>query len=346
IAKTQRIDGTVEVPVVGAERAPSLVAFLEQHGAEIVEAPDDPSAAVRDGELPFAVIIDEDYPENWRALRPATVELVFDASRNRDASRRRQVAGWMEAWNQEITQARLLVRGIDPGITRPVALQHVDVASARARGIHILGSLPMFFLLAAFVCAMNVAIDTTAGERERGSLEALLAHAVSTRALAIGKWMTAVIFDAIGLIAMLVVSMAVLRPERFEGLGVPVTFGLDEALGVLVVVLPLTFMAPALQMTVAVFSKSFKEAQTYLSLLIFVPMMPGFLLMVEAFEVASWMHSVPVLAQQVQILDLLRGDGVTSGHFFAGALATLAVGFVLVILVGHLLGREKIVLAR
>ena len=336
----------MEVPIVGAEHAPNLVAYLEQQGAEIVEAPADPAAAVREGDLGFALVIADDFAERWRELRSAEIELIYDTSRSRDTSRRRQVAGWVRAWDREVTELRLLARGIDPGITRPIDLKSVDVASARARGIQILGSLPMFFLLAAFVCAMNVAIDTTAGERERGSLEALLAHAVSPRALAVGKWATAVVFDILGLLAMLAVSMAVLRPERFEGLDVAVRFGVDEALGVLIVVLPLTLMAPALQMVVAVFSKSFKEAQTYLSLLIFLPMLPGFLLMVEAFEVESWMHAVPVLAQQVQILDLLRGDGVTSAHFFLGALGTIGVALAMVALVGHLLGREKIVLAR
>ena len=97
IAESQRIDGAVAVPIAGAERAPTLVAFLEQQGAEIVSVADDPAAAVRAGDLGFALVIADDYAERWRELRPAGVELVYDASRNRDTSRRRQVAGWVAA---------------------------------------------------------------------------------------------------------------------------------------------------------------------------------------------------------------------------------------------------------
>lgn len=346
LAKSRQSDGPLALPVVGADNAPRLVAFLEQQGAELVDPPADPAQAIRDGESDFVLVISDGYADDWSALRPATVQLLHDSSRSSGAGQLRKLRGWLESWSQRAAQHRLLLRGVEPSITNALAIERLDFASAKAQAARILGSMPVFFLLATFVCAMNVAIDTTAGERERGSLESLLTHAIPTRQLATGKWMAAVVLDILGLAVMLMLSIAVLRPERFEGLGVTVQFGRQEALAVFLVLLPLTLMAPALQMVMAIFAKSFKEAQTYLSLMIFVPMIPGFLLMTEVFDIAPWMHGVPVLAQQVQILDLMRGEAITTPQLLGGALATVATAALLVTLVGHLLGRERIVLAR
>jgi sodium transport system permease protein len=346
LAASQTSKGRLQVPFSGAERAPNLVAYLEQQGAEVVPAPADAEQAIRRGEVDFVIEVDSDYREDYLAMRPAEVRVLFDSARLSGQGQRQEVARWIQAWSIEVAQLRLLARGVDPAIARPIVLESRDFASQQARGARVLGSLPMFLLLAAFVCGMSVAIDTTAGERERGSLESLLAHGVSTRSLAIGKWITVVVFDLLGLVLTLLFSVFLLRPERFAGLGVAVRFEAAEAAGVLAVMLPMVFLAPALQMAVAIFSRNFKEAQTYLSLMLFVPMVPGFLLIAELLEVKPWMHWVPVLAQQIQILAIVRGDGVTSSQFFSAALVTLAAAALLVELVGSLLGRERIVLAR
>lgn len=346
VADRQRADGPLEIPLIGAERAPALVEWLEQQNARIVSAPADYERALRDGELDFVVEIDSEYGDHYRQLRPAVVRVAYDSSRLGGSSKRRRVVRFIQGWGSEVAQLRLLARGIDPSITQAIRIEQRDHASEQARGAQVLGSLPMFFLLSAFICGMNVAIDTTAGERERGSLETLLAHGVASISLAVGKWATAVAFNVLGVVVTVLVSLLLLRPERFEGLGVAVRFGPAEALGVLVIMLPVALLAPALQMSVAIFSRNFKEAQTYLSLLIFVPMVPGFLLLAEAIEVQPWMHWMPVFGQQLQLLDLMRGDTVGSGQFFAGALGTLALAFAFVVLVGRLLDRERIVLAR
>ncbi|MCG8462537.1 MAG: ABC transporter permease subunit, partial [Holophagales bacterium] len=301
LAERQVSEDGIEIPIAGAERAPSLVRFLEQQGASIVDPPPDPERAIRDGGVYFVVRIDPDYPEAMRRSSPGAVEILHDSSRMSGDSQRQKVIAWIQAWGSEVADLRLLSRGVDPAVTRPISVRMLDFASEQARAARILGSLPMFFLLAAFVCGMNVAIDTTAGERERGSLESLLAHGVPRHALAFGKWATAAIFTSTGVALTLAFSIFLLRPERFEGLGVSVRFGLEEAGGVLALMMPMALMAPALQMTVAIFSRNFKEAQTYLSMMMFLPMIPGFLLLAEVLEIEEWMHSVPVLAQQIQI---------------------------------------------
>jgi sodium transport system permease protein len=296
LAEERAMDGPLEVAFVGAERAPNLVDFLAAQGIVALEAPADVEEAVRRGEVDFAVRLAEDYGESFRTFEPAVVELVFDGSRERGFRDMRRVRDLVEAWSGQVAQQRLVLRGVDPRITRPVRVELRDFATPRARGVRVLGSLPMFFLLAAFFGAMNVAIDVTAGERERGSLESLLVHAISTRTLATGKWLATTVFGLLAVALTLAVSVVVFRPERFEGLGVRVDLGVADALAILCVLLPLVLLAPALQMLIAMFSKNFKEAQTYISLLLFVPMVPGFLLLLEVLDIVPWMHAVPVLA--------------------------------------------------
>ena len=338
IAGERAADGAVEVPLIGAEQAPNLVAFLEGQGIEIVEAPADAEGAVRRGEVDFVVRIAEDYGENFRTFEPAVVQILVDGSRDRGRRDLRRVERAVESWGGQVAQQRLALRGVDPTITRPVRVELQDFATPRARGVRILGSLPMFFLLAAFFGAMNVAIDVTAGERERGSLESLLVHAVSPRALAIGKWLATTVFGLLAVALTLVVSVGVFRPERFEDLGVRVDLGMADALAIFGVLLPLVFLAPALQMLIAMFSKNFKEAQTYISLMLFVPMVPGFLLLLEVLDIVPWMHGVPVLAQQIQILDVLRGDGVAAMELAFGAVTTLLAAVATVCLRGLVAG--------
>ena len=346
LADQQEADRIMQVPVLGGERVPALLDHLRAEGAEIIEAPTDYRQAVQSGDLPFVLVVSEDFVDQYQQLEPARLELLYDNSRSDGRGQRRRLERAIESWSTHVVTLRLLARGLDPRLVAPVELQRRDLATPSALGAQILGSLPMFFLLSAFVCGMSVAIDTTAGERERGSLESLLVHAAPTEALAIGKWLAAVLFNVAGLVFMLGVSILVLQPERFTSLGVAIRFGIPEAAAVLVVMLPLVIMVPALQMLMAIFARSFKEAQTYLSLLIFLPMIPGFMLLLDAFDITPWMHSVPVLAQQIQIVQLIRGEPVSQGAFFGAALTTLGTGALLVWLVGRLLGQERIVMSR
>ena len=345
LAKQMDVEGDVSAHVAGGERAPSLVAYLQQQGVTVLDPPADTELAVENEDVDFVVVIPDDFGDDWRGMVPARIEMHFDSTRNSGTVGRKRVEQWLQQWASQVASQRLMLRGVDPRLMAPLKVEHVDYATPEARGVEILGSLPMFFLMATFICAMNVAIDVTAGERERGSLEFLLTHSVPTSALAVGKWMAAVVFNIVGVVAMLVISVLVLKPERFEGMGVQVQFGFNEAVGVLAIMAPLVLMAPALQMVLSIFAKSFKEAQTYLSLMMFVPMMPGFLLMVEALEIEPWMHVLPILGQQIQILDLMSGAAVGSTDFFLAAGGTLMLTGFLVWWVGVLFGREKIVLA-
>ncbi|HWM91554.1 MAG TPA: ABC transporter permease [Thermoanaerobaculia bacterium] len=349
LARSTSDDGPLRLTVSGSEHAPSLIRYLEQNGVEVVRPPAPPASihsAVRSGDLLMALMIPKDYTKDFRASKPARVELVYDASRSDSRSPVRRVEALVQRYGTQIAGLRLAARGVSPQVAQPVRLAQIDLSTAASRAALALGTLPIFLLMAAFVSAMNIAIDTTAGERERGSLEPLLVHAVPRTDLVAGKWMAASLFNLLGMALTLLVSFLVLRWDRLEELDVPVALSPGDTLRLFGLLIPLALFAPALQMLISLFARSFKEAQTYLSLLIFVPVIPGFLFSFQRIDPEPWMRTVPVLAEQVLISDLLRGQAVGPAIQLIAAGATLLAAAICLAVTARMLSHERIVLGR
>ena len=340
VAKSSDDDGPLQLTVSGAGHAPSLVRYLEQNGAEIVRSTADVETAVRRGDLKLALVIPESYGKDFRASRPARLELVHDASRMGSKAPVRRVERLLERYNGQVAGLRLTARGISPDVVRPVRLSEIDLSTAASRAAFALATFPIFLLMSAFIGGMNVAIDTTAGERERGSLETLLVHAVPRTDLVVGKWMAAVAFNLLAVVLTLFFSFLVLRWDRLQRMDIPVALRVDDALRLL------ALLVPAIQMLIALFARSFKEAQTQLSLLMFLPMIPGMLLSFQSFEPKPWMRAVPILAEQVVMRDLLYGKIIAPSALALTVGATLALAAVCLGVTSRLLHHERIVLGR
>ncbi|HKH49613.1 MAG TPA: ABC transporter permease [Thermoanaerobaculia bacterium] len=346
IAKKSDDNGPLQLTVAGAEHAPSLVRYLEQNGAEIVRASAGVEPAVRRGDLELALVIPKDFGSDFRASRPARVELVHDASRMGSSTPVRRVERLLERYNVQVAGLRLTARGISPQVALPVRLSEIDLSTAASRAAFALATFPIFLLMSAFVGGMSVAIDTTAGERERGSLETLLVHAVPRTDLVVGKWMAAVAFNLLAVLLTLLFSFLVLRWDRLQRMDIPVALSVEDALRLLALLLPLALLAPAVQMLIALFARSFKEAQTQLSLLMLLPMIPGLLLSFQSFEPRPWMRAVPILAEQVVMRDLLYGKVSAPSALALTVGATLTLTVLCLLVTSRLLRHERIVLGR
>jgi sodium transport system permease protein len=346
IAKTSDDDGPLKVAVAGAAHAPSLIQYLEQNRVEIESPPVDVEGAVRRGDLKLALVIPPDYGKDFRASRPAKIELIHDASRMGSSKLVRRVEKLLGRYSGQIAGLRLAARGISVQVVQPVQVSQIDLSTAASRAALALGSFPIFLLMSAFIGGMNVAIDTTAGERERGSLESLLVHAVPRMDLVVGKWMAAVTFNLLAVVLTLFFSFLVLRWDRLQRMDIPVAMSVEDALRFLALLIPLALLVPALQMLVALFARSFKEAQTQLSLLMFLPLIPGMLLSFQSFEPKPWMRAVPILGEQVFMGDLLGGKTIDPAGLALTAAVTLALTVVCLVVTSRLLQRERIVLGR
>ena len=178
---------TLRVRLAGATHAPALVNFLKRADVEIEEAPADYAARVKKGDLEAVIVVPRDFHERWLDHEEARVELVFDDSRTESSPAIRQSERLLEAFNRESAYLRLMARGVSPSLNETVKVERVNAATPRQRGAVLLFLIPMFAILAPLLGGMTLAIDATAGERERGSLEPLLANPVSTAAFAFGN---------------------------------------------------------------------------------------------------------------------------------------------------------------
>jgi sodium transport system permease protein len=336
----------VTLPVVGAQYAPSLIDHLEQKGLEITEGPEDPRAAVKDGKVAMVLVIPEEYPERWQEAKPAPVRLIVDGARDDTRSSVRRVRRTIGSYGQLIGTLRLVDRGVSPELANPIALDEVDVASAQKLASRVLSFIPMFVVMAAFIGAMNVSIDATAGERERGSLEPLLVNPVPRQAVVLGKWLCAVVFGCFATVLTLAMCVFVLERIPLEDLGLRFDLGWREVVGVLAASVPMAFLAAGLQMLVATFARSFKEAQTYLSLLIFLPVAPGVAMSVYPIKTEAWMSLVPALGQQVLLMDVIAAETPALWMFLVAGAAALLGGYLCVTLTARLFQRERIIYGR
>jgi sodium transport system permease protein len=341
-------DEEMRLPVVGRDNAPGLVTFLDDRGIEIVEAPADPLAAVSAREAEVVLIIPDDYGERFRSGRPATVEIVSDEYRSdgRGATARR-VRRLVRGYGAQIGTLRLLARGVSPDLAQPVTVQEIDVSTPKSRAALFLNFIPMFVLLAAFIGGMFSATDSTAGERERGSLEPLLLNPVTRRSIVIGKWLATVVFSSFTVVSTLCFTLLALGRVSVKEMGISsLSLTPGEAVSVLLATLPLCLLASAAQLLTASFARSFREAQTYLSLMVFVPTIPAALVTVMPLKSQIWMMAIPVFGQQVLLMDVIRGEPISAAWVALAALVALLGAGLCLQATASLFRRETIVYGR
>ncbi len=336
----------LEVPVIGKEHAPRLISYLEMHGAIIQPAPADVEERVREGDADMVLVIDPSYPHDYARGKSASVQLIIDDSRSDSQKNVRRMERLLMGYSQSLGALRLIARGVSPELAAPLELAEVDLATPEKLAANLLNMVPLFLMLAALVGGMNLAIDTTAGERERGSLEPLLLNPVSRVELVLGKWLATVCMSvAIALVTLLGFALTIgLLP--LEDLGMKIAFGLPECVTVLAAVLPLTLFGSSLQMLIATFARTFKEAQTYLSLLNLLPMVPSMFLMINPSDRQWWMLPLPTVAQVTTVVDVMRGEHIPVWHLAVIGGSSLLYSSICVALLVRLLGQERIVFGR
>jgi sodium transport system permease protein len=338
---------TIEIPVTGGERAPYLVDWLEQQpGVSVVKGPEDALKAVRAGDQQVVVVIGESFAADFARSRPARVELVSDGVRDEARLKVRRVRDLLQGWSRQTGSLRLVARGVSPAITRPLDVKEIEIASGQARAAKMIGFLPMFVMMAAFVGGLQIAADATAGERERGSLESLLLNPVPAAAIVTGKWGAAVVFSAACMLLTLTTTAIVMTRLPLHELGVRVSLGRAEILGIVAATLPVALLASGSQILVATFARSYKEAQMYVQFLMLLPMFPGFFSMVYPIDGKPWMVPIPILGQQVLLEDVLGGETVPLASFLGAGASALVVGLLCVAAAARLFRSERIIFGR
>jgi sodium transport system permease protein len=300
----------LEIPVVGAEHAPNLVAWLERQSVKVLPAPADTEAALRARDTRAVLIIPAGYAEHWTRGETAQVEVSFDSSDQESRAPVARLNGLLDAYSRQHAALRVSARGLHPAILSPVQVAQSDVASTQQRAGQLLAFLPYLLILGAFLGGMYLAIDTTAGERERQSLEPLLANPATRAQIVQGKLGATFSFAMASMMLSLVTFAIAFQYIPLDRLGMKVDFGAGLILRAGLLMVPLVMVFAALQTIVAAYAKSYREAQTYLSLLMLLPMLPSIILMINPMKGETWMSAVPLLSQNVLVMSLARGEAV------------------------------------
>ena len=315
------------VYAVGLDHAPTLRNFIQRQSWGLQAAPADYAAALQRRSFGHAVLV---VPASFEqdlvdGVQP-TVQLVSASANNRAQGEAASVARLLRGFNQEQAALRLVQHGVAPGLLQVVDVDEVDLAGARVQAAQFTRMLPFFVLMAVLYGALHAALDTTAGERERGSLEPLLMTPVPRAAIVLGKW---------GAVACVGMGVAVLSCCSFlpgqwllrsETLAAMCQFGWREAWQFLALLLPLAGMLAALLMAVAIRCKTFKEAQASNTLVVLgTSLLPMVTLFNQAGE-QPWHLWLPALAQITLMQRVLEGEPLAVFDLLLPALVAAVVG--------------------
>jgi len=335
-------DVPVELAVEGQEHAPGLIGFMAAKGVVAVAPPADMERAVRDGSAPLVMVISPDYGRNFAQERPAEVTLVVNATRLSTVMMISRTIGLLRAYGREISGERLSSRGVSSGVANPIKIVNFNVGKSRSLAGFFLNMIPPFVIFTIFIGGVYLALDTTSGERERGSLEPLLINPLARWEFMLGKVMAALAFTIGAVIIQLFAFKVMFELVIDKDLGIQVEPSAMVFVKIFLVALPIMVLAVALQVIVAAMTRSFKETQTYLGLLPLIPSLPGLVLVFVAIKANLWMMSIPTFSQVVLIGELVRGDPVSGANVLMSALSTLVVALGLLVIAGRLYSREEL----
>jgi sodium transport system permease protein len=334
---------TLELPVIGQEHAPNLVSFLRSRNIDAIEGPADTAAAmeaVKLGTHDIVLVIPETFGEQLSEMIPARVALISDQA-NSDADRdARRARNALLAYQQMLAGTRVIARGINPRALQPLNIDEVDVSTPSGRSAMLLGMMSYFFVFAALMGGMYLAIDTTAGERERGSLEPLLSLPVTRDQLIYGKIAATCLFMTLSLMLSLTAFYFALKFMPLEQLGMTPNFGPPVVLAALAIFLPFILVGAALMTLVASFTKSYREAQTWLSVVLIAPTMPILIVSILTLRPRTEFMFIPSLSQHLLLVDMVKNEPINGLHVAISVASTLVIGIILTWACARLYRRE------
>lgn len=329
------------LPVAGAAQAPALVAFLDHQQVLVRPAPADFEARVRDGDLDVALEIDAQFAADVAQGKPGIVRLFYDRSRDRARASIEQTEMLLRAYSREWGRGRLVLRGVSPEVAAPLDVEVHDLATPQSSGSIVLFLVAYYGLFAALMGGLAAALDATAGERERQSLEPLLTTPARPLELALGKWAAVVALDATVVLLTLAGFYATLRFLPLPAVGVPFLFSAAVLGHFMLVLVPLVMLMPAAMLYIGARGRTFKEAQATVSLLFtllaIIPLLPMFLQKKDP----PWLTWIPVSGQYSLLSRALRGDGVPWLDLAQSSVVPLALAALALWLVARLLARES-----
>lgn len=307
---TQDDNEVLTLLVRNAEQAPTLITQLKQAGVTVeatrLETDGEIAARLESNKIVGLLALDKDYKADYLALRPAKMALWTNSATEQHA-KVRKIQRLIQRYQASAAEWRLIARGVAPALVRPVELQEFDVADHGSRSGTFLSMMFGMVFWGVFGACSAMVIDVTAGERERRTLELLMAQPVSVWDVVIGKWLAASLFGLFGLGLQLILMHLALRQLPLEEIGMSWQLGLGGLLGIFLSGIPLALFASAFIMALAMNTKTFKEAQSTVGIAMIIPMVPVVVLPMLDLGTKSWMYAVPMVGHGELVKALAKG---------------------------------------
>ena len=322
----------ISLPVIGAEHAPNLMRYLESNQIDIVAGPADANAAVEAveaGDLDVVLRVPENFGAQLSDTIPARVELYLDQANTAGDADVGRVRDALFGYNQTLAGIRLSARGVNPTLVRPLNIDTIDVSTPSGRAAILLGMMSYFLLFSLFMGGLYLAIDATAGERERGSLEPLLSLPLARAPVVLGKIAACGAFMAFSLLLSLLSWFVALNFMPLEQIGMTPNFNLPVVLAAFLLLCPMLLIGASLMTLIASFTKAYKEAQTWLSFVILAPTMPILIVSFLNLRPRLEFMFVPSLSQHLILVDMISNEPISALNIAVSAASTLAIGAVL-----------------
>ncbi|MGH8853298.1 MAG: ABC transporter permease [Telluria sp.] len=344
--KTER-EG-IELAVIGGAKAPTLMSQLGQNSITVKEtAPMDEEAIgelLRSKKVAAVLRLPDDFVENYNAMRPARIEVWYDSA-SESGGQRADIEDVLKAYSANIASARLLAHGVSTAALTPIQVQRYDTGTNASRSAVLIGSIMGILFFPAFMLSMSAAVDSTAGERERRSLEVLMAQPAHTWELVGGKWLAASTLGIVGVTLELMLAHGILGWLPLEEIGMSWGLSWGQLMLVCLVTVPLSLLAGAIHIALAMNAKTFKEAQTIISIVLIVPFIPGFVVSFLDLKTADWMYMVPMMANQTLVKELSKGGDIGAMPFLMTFLCAAIPALLIVAFSSWRMKSERYVLA-
>lgn len=333
----------VYVKFIGAEHAPKLIKhFAEKNLLDFSDVPKDEKSTWEQRNI--AIEIPEDYAADMAEGKPIKLHLQADFTDKAVQPPVRRINNAVRAFSLSIGYKRLLLRGVDIRLLNPVKLVEQDTAKPDATFMLISMMLGIYLMLAAFMSGLSVAIDSSAGERERNVLEMLLCQPVSTLKIVLAKLISASTVAVIGVLLILILTSVSVGFVDLTKIGATFSLDISTAAVLLLLLLPICFFASACQLFVAFQTKSFKEAQSTVGMLIGIPAFIPFVVSMMD-DRPQWLNWLPIAGQSMIIENIFKGVDVDWLAVFATSAVTIAITVALVLALAKKLKSEKVVMA-
>ncbi len=344
VAIKEAVDNpAVYVKYTGEQYAPKLIKALKDDN--ILSFSDAPEDEQRNwNERNIELTIPDTFAEDMAAGKPIELTLRADYNEKSLKSPIRRIKDVVREHSMTIGYKRLLVRGIDIKLLQPIKLLEQDTSLPSSNAVMISLILGVYLMMAAFMSGLPVAIDSSAGERERNVLEMLLCQPVSTLKIVLAKLSCASSISIISIILMLVLTSVAMNFVDLTKIGATFNINASTFAILLLLLIPICFLAASLQLLFAFQAKSFKEAQSTVTMLIMAPSFIPFALMMMD-DKPAWVNWLPISGQSLLMEDVFKGLPVDWNALMFTSAATVALTAALVLTLAKKLTSEKVVMS-